>query len=229
MKRALALLGDAWHAPHILRRVMAEKLEKLGAAATILTDYTTPSNYTVDFQNLGAQYDLLIIGRYGLNDYRSFQGENTGRVYWLSDRQLEEIERFVTEGGSLLLHHGAIGFYPEESRMCQLARAFCLNHPPIIPIHVEPVGQEDQLNQGVVPFDTADEEFNVTLDMDRTTVYLQSYSQQNGLHPQAWFHSYGKGRVAVFVPGHDSTVLRHPMVEQGLENTIRCLLMDHER
>lgn len=223
-KRALALLGDAWHAPQTLRRLVAEKLEVLDTEATILTDYTTPSNYTVDFSDLAEKYDLVILNHYGLNDYKSFQGENPGRVYWLSAQQLEQLEKFVADGGSLLLHHGAIGFSPEESPLCRLARAFCVNHPPITNVHVEPVGATDTLNRGITPYDMADEEFNVHLDLEHTTVFLESWSEENGRHPQGWYHPYGKGRVVVYVPGHDSTVQRHPMVAQGMENVLRWLL-----
>lgn len=229
MKKALAILGDAWHAPHITRRLMEQKLKEVGYESTILTDYTPVSSYAVNFSSLKQNYDLVIISRYALDDYKSYQDiEKKKRVYWLTQEQQEQLEAFVLEGGSLFLHHDGIGFYPKESIMCKLARCFCINHPIIIPIHVEPKDFYDSLNSGITAYDTADEEFNVEMDEENTQVFLESITEQNGRHPQGWCHTYGQGKVAVFIPGHDSTVQRHPMVEKGIENALRWLSVSEE-
>ena len=229
MKRALAILGDAWHAPQTVRRVISEKLELLEYEPVIITDYTSESSYDLDFSALKQEFDLVVISRYALNDYKSYQDEKRQqRVYWLTGEQQLQLEDFVACGGSLLLHHDGLGFYPRDSVMCHLARCFCINHPSIIPIHMEPRNFADNLNCGILPYDIADEEFNVEMDGRNTCVFLESISEQNGRHPQGWCHEYGKGKVAVFIPGHDSTVQRHPMVQKGIENALKWLTVKQE-
>lgn len=222
MKRALVFLGDAWHAPHPLRNLFAEKLMLLQYDTTFVTDYTPISTNQIDFSQLH-EFDLIVISRYALNDYKSYQNEHTQRVYWLSKEQELQLETFVLDGGSLLLHHDGIGFHPKESSICRLAKCFFQNHPEIISIRVEPQGYSTSLNAQISPYNIADEEFNMTLQESETTVFLKSFSEQNGWHAQGWCHPYGAGRVLVFAPGHDATVQRHPMVRQGLENALRWL------
>ena len=61
------------------------------------------------------------------------------------------------------------------------------------------------------------------MDESQSTVFLESHSEENGRFAQGWAHAYGKGKVAVLIPGHDRYVLFHPMVKQCIDNVIEWL------
>ena len=63
----------------------------------------------------------------------------------------------------------------------------------------------------------------VEMDKSQTEVFLESYSEENGRFAQGWAHTYGKGKVAVLIPGHDKKVLFHPIVKQCIKNVIEWL------
>ena len=56
------------------------------------------------------------------------------------------------------------------------------------------------------------------MDETKTNVFLENYSETNGRSARGWFHDYGKGKVVVYIPGHDKRVLLNPMVRKGLGN-----------
>lgn len=217
MKKALLIIGDAWHAPSIINRAIGNRLEERGYLL-----WKAPG-YEVPFENL-EEFDMVVLSRYAFHD-----GLNTpeidakDRIPWISSRQEALIEQYVSEGGRLLLHHDGIGHYKRGNGICRLSKAFCDGHPPIGPITVSPVPGHDFLNRGIEPYIIYDEEFNLELKEEETNVFLESFSERNGRRPQGWYHSYGKGKVIVFVPGHDDTVLRHPMVKQGILNILDWL------
>ncbi len=217
MKKALAIFGDIWHAPAIFHEQISKNLEKHGYAVDRIIDYNVP------FDNL-SDYDLIVLGRYGLNDndfYTKPQGSPVS--YWLTPSQEDLIETFVTNGGKLMLFHDGFTIYKKENAISRLAKSFFLGHPIIGKISVKPVSFYDDLNLNIQPYEIYDEEFDVEMDEEQTNVFLESYSDENGRHPQAWWHRYEKGVVIVFIPGHDSTVLRHPAVKQGIDNIIKWL------
>jgi trehalose utilization protein len=41
---------------------------------------------------------------------------------------------------------------------------------------------------------------------------------------QGWAHTFGKGKVAVFIPGHSAPTISHPMVQRTIQNCIDWLL-----
>lgn len=224
MKKALAILGDSWHAPNTVKKIISEKLQLLNYSTDIVTDYTKPSAYDIDFKLHWKKYDLVVLSKYGLNDYKSYMDkQQKQRIYWLSDEAQKSLEEYVLNGGKIFFHHAAIGFYPKESPICRLARGYCINHPSIITIQVFPLENNFNINKGISTYNIADEEFNMEIDKHNTYIFLESFTKENGYHPQGWCHGYGKGKVAVFVPGHDNTVQQHPFVRKGIENVIRWL------
>jgi trehalose utilization protein len=54
-------------------------------------------------------------------------------------------------------------------------------------------------------------------------VYLESRSPQHGRHAQGWAHPFGKGKVAVFIPGHSTQTVSHPMVRRSIQNILEWL------
>jgi hypothetical protein len=220
-KRALAILGDAWHCVAPLDAVIVTKLKKSGYEPLTIIDYAVP------FDDFG-RYDLIVLSRYAHDDvafYREREASppRKGRKPWLTPAQEQKFEDYVQAGGRLFLHHDGFGYYAKDGAITRLARSFFIKHPPIVSINVSLTGKMPELTRGVTPFTVADEEYQVVMDESQTSVYLESRSPEHGRAPQAWAHAYGKGKVAVFIPGHSREVLSHDMVQRSIQNVIDWL------
>lgn len=220
-KRALAILGDAYHCVAPLYGALVSNLKRC--------DYTpvTVMDYSVPFDDFGS-YDLIVLSRYAYDDITFYREKDVspgrkGRSLWLTAEQEQKFEDYVKAGGRLFLHHDGIGFYPKDRAISRLAKAFFITHPPIVDIKVSPTGKMPELTEGVTPFDVADEEYKVEMDESQTHVFMESHSPQHGRSPQGWAHAYDKGKVAVFIPGHSHEVLKHPMVRRSIQNVIDWL------
>lgn len=90
----------------------------------------------------------------------------------------------------------------------------------MVNITVVPVGDYLGLNEGVQPFVIHDEEYQLEIDPSETNIFMESYSDEHGHSYQGWAHDYGKGKVVVFIPGHDRYALFSPMVQQSISNIL---------
>ncbi|MEM8485422.1 MAG: hypothetical protein AAF564_07715, partial [Bacteroidota bacterium] len=174
-KKALAILGDFWHGVAPLDIAIVGQLNKKGYVTDVIPDYDVP------FDALST-YDLIVLSRYYIDDYKKLETrEPDPRKYgWLTPEEEEAIEAYVLAGGSLFLHHDGIGYYPRDGAIVRLAKAYFVNHPPVVDIAVVPVGAYGGLNENVEPFIIRDEEFRVELDPAETNVFMESYSEANG-------------------------------------------------
>lgn len=215
-KRVLAILGDAYHAVAPLDGALVGGLRKAGYQAVTIMDYSVPWD---EFNN----YDIIILSREA-HEYVKFFRErdtnpaNKGEARWLTPAQEQKFEDYVKGGGRLLLYHDGIGFYPKGGAISRIAKAYFIRHPAIVSIEISPTGKMPELTRGITPFTVADEEYELEIDESQTSVFLESRSPEHGRHVQGWAHPYGKGRVAVFIPGHSAPVIVHPMVRRCVQN-----------
>ncbi len=216
-KRVLAILGDAYHAVAYLDAALVGPLRKAGWDAVTIMDYAVP-------WDAFASYDLIILSREGHEYVTYFKQRdsnpevNKRDARWLTPAQERKFEDYVNAGGRLFLYHDGFGYYPKDGAVSRVARAYFIRHPAIVSINVTPTGKMPELTEGVTPFTVADEEYQVEMDERQTSVFLESHSPEHGRAPQAWAHGYGKGRVAIFIPGHNSATISHPMVQRSIQN-----------
>jgi hypothetical protein len=220
-KKALAILGDAHHPVFPLYLSIVKEIQKKGYETEVIMDYDVPFE---DF----SEYNLIVISRYAYNDLvlsrdYNFDFSVAKENLWLSADQELAFEDFVSKGGSLLIHHDGFGFYPKDGAITRLARAYFINHPPIGEITIKPVGDYEELSSNIEPFTVKDEEYVVEMDESQTNVFLESHSEKNGRHAQGWAHEYGNGKVVVLIPGHDRSILNHPMFKKCLTNVVNWL------
>lgn len=220
-KRVLAILGDAYHCVAPLDQALVGRLRRSGWQAVTIMDYAVPWN---DF----AQYDLIILSREGreyIRYYRERDGDppNRGRARWLTPEQEDKFEEYVQNGGRVFLYHDGFGAYPKGQGVSRIARSYFIRHPAIVKIKVTPTDKMPELTKGITPFECADEEYEVEMDESKTNVFLESHSPQHGRHAQAWAHTYGKGKVAVLIPGHNPETIRHPMIQRCIQNCLDWL------
>ncbi|MCL5744428.1 MAG: ThuA domain-containing protein [Acidobacteria bacterium] len=220
-KRALAIFGDAWHCVAPLDQYLVAKLRTSGYVPVTIMDYNVP------FDEFG-KFDLIVMSRYGNDDVTFYRERDVDpskkkRTPWLTAAQEQKFEDYVNGGGRLFFHHDGFTQYPKGRAISRLAKAVFIKHPPAASCQVKPTDKMPMLTRGLQPFTITDEEFQVEMDESQTSVYLEGHSPQNGRTAQAWAHPYGKGKVAVFIPGHDRAVLSHEMVQRGIQNVIDWL------
>lgn len=221
-KRVLAILGDAYHCVAPLDSALVGRLRRSGWEATVIMDYAVPWD---DF----ARYDLIIQSREGreyVKFYRERDGNppNQGAARWVTPAQEDRYEEYVKGGGRLFFYHDGIGAYPKGNGISRVARAYFIRHPAIVSINVKPTGKMPELTQGITPFTVADEEYQLEMDDSQTSVFMESESPEHGRAVQGWAHTFGKGKVAVFIPGHSAQTISHPMVQRCIQNCIDWLL-----
>ena len=216
-KRVLAILGDAYHAVAPLDAALVGRLRKSGWEAVTIMDYAVPWDGF-------AEFDLIILSREG-HEYVTYYRErdtnpavNRREARWLTPAQEQKFEDYVQAGGRLFLYHDGFGYYPKGGAVSRLAKAWFIRHPAIVNIQVTPTGKMPELTEGVTPFTVADEEYQVEMDESQTSVFLESRSPEHGRAAQGWAHPYGKGQVAVFIPGHSPATISHPMVQRSIQN-----------
>ena len=221
-KRVLAILGDAYHAVAPLDAALVARLRKTGYEAVTIMDYAVPWD---DF----GKYDLIILSREG-REYPTFYRErdgnppNRGEARWLTPAQEQKFEDYANAGGRLFLYHDGFGAYPKGNGVSRVAKAYFIRHPAIVSINVSPTGKMPELTQGITPFTVADEEYQVEMDESQTSVFMESRSPEHGRAAQGWAHAYGKGKVAVLIPGHSPATISHPMIQRCIQNIIDWLV-----
>ena len=220
-KRVLAILGDAYHCVAPLDQALVGGLRRSGWEAVTIMDYNVP------FDDFG-KFDLIINAREGreyIKFYRDRDGNppNKGEARWITPAQEQKYEDYVNAGGRFFSYHDGFS-YPKGNGISRVARAYFIRHPAIVEIKVTPTGKMPQLTEGVTPFTCSDEEYQVEMDESQTSVFIESHSPEHGRAPQGWAHSYGKGKVAVFIPGHSAQTISHPMVRRTIQNCIAWLV-----
>jgi hypothetical protein len=221
-KRVLAILGDAYHCVAPLDATLVAPLRKTGWAATVIMDYAVPWN---DF----ASYDMVILSREAHEYVQYFRERDTkpisgpNRALWITPAQEQKFEDYVNAGGRLFLYHDGFGFYPKGGAVSRVAKSFFIRHPAAVNIEISPTDKMPELTRGVKAFNVVDEEYDTEMDESQTSVFMESRSPEHGRRAQAWAHPYGKGKVAVFIPGHSATVSSHPMVRVAVQNILEWL------
>jgi uncharacterized protein len=222
-KRVLAILGDAYHCVAPLDAALVDPLRKQGYQAVVIMDYAVPWDTFHD-------YDLIILSREGHEYVKYFRDRDVNpaaaaadRPLWITPAQELKFEEYVNGGGRLLLYHDGFGFYPKGGGISRLAKSYFIRHPNRVDIEVSPTGKMPELTRGVTPFHVVDEEYYVEMDESQTSVFMESRSPEHGRHAQGWAHAYGRGKVAVLIPGHSEPASSHPMVRLCVQNILTWL------
>ena len=222
-KRVLAILGDAYHAVAYLDATLVGRLRKAGWEAVTIMDYAVPWD---DF----GKFDLIIMSREAHEYVRFFRERDSNpavskmEALWLTPTQEQKFEDYVKAGGRLFLFHDGFGFYPKGGAVSRVAKSYFIRPPAMVNINVTPTGKMPELTEGVTPFNVVDEEYEMEMDESQTSVFIESHSPEHGRAAQGWAHPYGKGKVAVFIPGHNPATQSHPMVQRCVQNITDWLM-----
>ena len=132
MKKALAILGDGYHAVAPLHLTIVKELQN--------REYDVPFNKFYDF-------NLIVISRYAFDDVQRFSQPDlpSNNDRWLTRKQEEQFSEYVKDGGNILIYHGGFAFYRKDGGLSKSAKSHCINHPPISSIKIKPINGFDEL------------------------------------------------------------------------------------
>jgi type 1 glutamine amidotransferase len=185
-------------------------------------------DYNVPWDDF-TKFDLIILSREGREYIQFYHNRdadppNKGTARWLTPEQEQKFEDYVNAGGRMFCYHDGFS-YPKGNAISRVAKAFFVRHPQIVNIEVSVIpGKMPEITEGIIsPFTVADEEYQVEMDEKQTTIFLESHAPEHGRAPQGWAHAYGKGKVAILIPGHNLATINHPMIQRCQQNILRWL------
>lgn len=132
----------------------------------------------------------------------------------ISPQQTAGLLSYVSRGGGLLIVHNGISVGNRRYELAQLAGGRFNGHPSYQPLSFRVSGEEDQITEGIEPFELDEEPFQMIFDPFTEKTVLMEYKLEDTWHPAAWKQNYGMGRVAFLMPGHHEQTLMHPQVRQ---------------
>jgi type 1 glutamine amidotransferase len=213
--QALALIGDVYHGPVMMRDGLITALVKENIPVTFIEDPTV-----LNAKSLAA-FSLLIIarnGRYWPDGYGKPQ------TAWMTDDQQKAIWDFVENGGGFLAVHNAHTMYPPKGLYYQLFGGDFGGHPKPYTYTIRVENKHHPITRGVEDFDIFDEHHMSKYALDQEHLLLRSVARDNAQAAAGWWNEIGKGRFCYLSPGHTPEALNHPMVQLLLRNAARWVL-----
>ena len=196
--RALCLIGDSYHDPARIERMLSDVLPLAGMA---WDSHTDPLAAPWDAL---AGYDILLMAA-----GERLEPRITNEV-WTTPYHERTVREFVSGGGGLVSLHAGLAHRPGGA-FAEVARGRFLFHPaehPLYTVHPD-AGAFDWFGTDA-SFSLRDEMYFVKVDSASTRVLMHSRCDDYGSSPAAWAHEYGKGRVFAFTPGHNTGVMENP-------------------
>jgi hypothetical protein len=136
---------------------------------------------------------------------------------------LEALDRFAHAGGGILAVHAATASFKQTPRYTEILGGRFIGHPPVGPLEVWPVGEDDEILGPIPPFTVTDEAYRHELRGDIRVHFVArphprppSPGRRGGVGgevvPFVWTRRHGAGRVCYVTAGHRAASLRHPCV-----------------
>jgi len=213
--RALALIGDIYHGPVMMRDGLITAMVRENIPVTFIED---PGQ--LNARSL-ADVSLLIIARNG----RYWpEGYGKPQTFWMTDDQQKAIWDFVDGGGGFLAVHNAHTMYPPNGPYYKLFGGNFGGHPKPWTFTIRVEDKHHPITAGVEDFEIFDEQHMSKYDLDQEHLLLRSVARDNQQAAAGWWNEIGKGRFCYLSPGHTPEALNHPMVQLLLRNAARWLL-----
>lgn len=173
--------------------------------------------------------DMVIINGlwWSMTQDEKYAADRDACAFELSDAQMDEIERFVMEGGALYAVHTSVICFDTQPRWKALLGGGWTwgtsHHPPYGPLNVDitDAGRACDLQ----PFSVVDEAYHALDPADDVKV-LATCDTGDGAQPIAWLRKVGEGSVAVNALGHDAASMMSPGHKALMDQQIYWLIND---
>ena len=213
--RALALIGDIYHGPVMMRDGLITALVRENIPVTFIEDPAALNAKSL------ADCSLLIIARNG----RYWpEGYGKPQTAWMSDAQQKAVWDFVNNGGGFLAVHNAHTMYPKGGLYYKLFGGDFGGHPAPYRFTIRIENKSHPITAGVEDYDIFDEQHMSKYDLDQEHLLLRSVAPDNKQAAAGWWNEFGKGRMCYLSPGHTPEALNHPMTQRLLRNAMRWVL-----
>lgn len=145
-----------------------------------------------------------------------------------AEKIYSNLEKFVEEGGGVLLTHFACGAFEEWPGFVRIAgRIWDKEKPPHDPwgkFTVRIVDKEHPITQGLDDFETADELYTCLGGEEEIRLLAVARSRVDGQdHPMIFVREVGRGRVVHSALGHDKIAYQAETYREILRRAIRWL------
>lgn len=175
--------------------------------------------------------DMLIINGlwWSMTQDEKYAADRGAWAFELSDAQMDEIERFVQDGGSLYAVHTSVICFDTQPRWKALLGGGWTwgssHHPPYGPIDVSITDTGRACDLG--PFSVNDEAYHA-LEPAADTAVLATSDTGDGAQPVAWLRKVGDGLVAVNALGHDAASIYTPGHKKLIEQQMYWLVNEYQ-
>jgi type 1 glutamine amidotransferase len=213
--RALALIGDIYHGPVMMRDGLITALVRENIPVTFIEDPAALNAKAL------ADCSLLIIARNGRYWPEGFGKPQTA---WMSDAQQKAVWDFVNNGGGFLAVHNAHTMYPKGGLYYKLFGGDFGGHPSPYRFTIRIENKSHPITAGVEDYEIFDEQHMSKYDLDQDHLLLRSVAPDNKQAAAGWWNEFGKGRMCYLSPGHTPEALNHPMTQRLLRNAMRWVL-----
>ena len=206
MKKTMVLVGDCWHPGESIEPLVRE----LFPATEDCVFTEDPGEFYRD------EYGVLVSFKDPVEDNR------VPTPTWCDERWTEELFRRIEGGMGYLAVHAGVADMPDTHRIArELHRAVFLMHPEPCRVTVVPEGEHPIL-EGVETFELPepDEHYHMRMLPGPELPVLARTVSVHGSQPALWAHTYGRGRVCVFTPGHTTPILTCPGYVRLMRNML---------
>jgi len=216
--RALALIGDIYHGPVMMRDGLITALVRENIPVTFIEDPAALNARSL------AECSLLIMARNG----RYWpEGYGKPQTAWMTDAQEKAVWDFVNNGGGFLAVHNAHTMYPQNGLYYKLFGGDFGGHPKPYTFTIRIENKNHPITAGVEDYDIFDEQHMSKYNLDQEHLLLRSIARDNQQAPAGWWNEFGKGRMCYLSPGHTPEAINHPMTQRLLRNAMRWLLREN--
>lgn len=207
MKKAMMLVADYWHSKESL-----EPLYKLLFENEEDCLFTTdPEDFYKD------EYELLITFK------DPIENNQIPTPTWCDEKWTKLLFERVNNGMNFMPIHAALADLSKEHPIVkELYESVFITHPAQCPLSFEPI-KEHPILEGITnfTFPQIDEHYVMEMMPLAKSEILAYTVSEHGKQPGLWINSYGKGKIAMFTPGHDTPNLTCPEYVQIMKNMIK--------
>jgi type 1 glutamine amidotransferase len=175
--RALALIGDVYHGPIMMRDGLITALVRENIPVTFIEDPAALNAKSL------ADCKLLITtrnGRYWPDGYGKPQ------TVWMTDAQQQAIWEFVDKGGGFLAVHNAHTLYPPNGLYYKLFGGDFGGHPKPYTLTIRVENKSHPITEGVEDYDIFDEQHMSKYNLDQEHLLLRSVAPDNKQAAAGW-------------------------------------------
>ena len=164
------------------------------------------------------QYDVVVIGK---SNTMTHANESRWMVKGTAEVCEPELKAFIEEDGRVMFFHAANGVTKDHSpEWCELTGNSFLGHPERCEVRIRITGNHP-ITEGCEGFAERDEHYQLEYLTDDMNVFLRSASDYAKEQIAGYTRTLGKGKICVFIPGHNLGVFRNAQFRKLFLNALR--------